>query len=223
MTSWNGRSLDRARASGPPGAVHVGATAGVVWGAALATQYVAARLAYHPHLGPWVYRASVATRDRLRLVAIACCLAGVLALATRRWRWGAIPLGLASITATIVRRAPLYSPERVFVWYAAYHALPAYRQLFAGAWLICGTVALLVTLVVLRLRAGGRPPQRADPVRRVSPTMPRLPQPIPRRALGQSAWQQDAVGVGAFEDLAALGEQPDASLVVEASPSPAPL
>jgi hypothetical protein len=53
--------------------------------------------------------------------------------------------------------------------------------------------------------------------------MPRLPQPIPRRALGQSAWQQDAVGVGAFEDLAALGEQPDASLVVEASPSPAPL
>jgi hypothetical protein len=134
-----------------PGAVQTGTAIGAMWGAGLATEYVAGRLAYHPHLGAWFYHAAAADRPRLAWTVIICIVVAVAVLPARRWRWGAVPLSLAALTATIARQAPLYSPERVFVWYAAYHGLRAYRQLFVGAWLIAGIVTLAVTVAALRL------------------------------------------------------------------------
>lgn len=135
----------------PRHAAHAAALVGMVWSAALATQYVAARLAYHTHLGPWVYRASAASRSRLKAAVLLCVLAGAMASMTRRWRWGLVPFSFAAITGMIARSAPLYSPERLFVWYTAYHGVQAYHTLFAGAWIIFGVATLLATLAATRL------------------------------------------------------------------------
>jgi hypothetical protein len=150
-----------------PRATHAAMLAGAVWSAALATQYVAARLAYHPHLGPWVYRASSADRSRLKAAIVFCIVAGGIALMTRRWRWGVVPFSFAAITGTIARSAPLYSPDRIFVWYTAYHRVQAYRDLFIGAWIIFGVAAVAASFAARRLCA-----------REPRPTpLPRLPPP----------------------------------------------
>lgn len=138
--------------------VHVGVCCAAVWAAALATQYVAARLAYHPHLGPWLYRASSGARGLLKVAAMVFGAVAVIALMRRRWRWGVIPLVLAAVTAVVARAAPLYSPERVFVWYAAYHGMRAYRPLFLVAWTIFAVVTVAASLAVTRLA-----PVRFDP------------------------------------------------------------
>jgi hypothetical protein len=152
-------------------AARAAALVGVVWSAGLATQYVAARLRYHPHLGPWVYRASAAGRSRLTLVVPLCLLAGAMALMTQRWRWGLVPFSFAAITGTIARNAPLYSPERLFVWYTAYHRVQAYHTLFVGAWLIFGVATVLATLAATHLCAREprpTPPPRLPPASRFS-------------------------------------------------------
>ena len=91
----------------PPHLVHAGAVTGAVWASGFATQYVAARLAYHPHLGPWLYRASSSARERFGIAIPLCLVSAGLALLTRRWRWAVIPLVLAAVTAAIARNAPL--------------------------------------------------------------------------------------------------------------------
>jgi hypothetical protein len=155
------------RSPPPRRAAHVAALVGAIWSAALATQYVAARLAYHPHLGPWVYRASAADQSRLKVVMVLCVVAGGIASMSRRWRWGVVPLSFAAITGAIARSAPLYSPERVFVWYTAYHRVRAYHGLFIGACIIFGVASIAATLAALRLCAGELRP---------TPTpLPRLP------------------------------------------------
>jgi len=132
----------------------------------LATQYVAARLAYHPHLGPWVYRASAAARHRFSVMIPVCLVAACIALLIRRWRWSVILFLLTAETAVIARDAPLYSPDRVFVWYKAYHGVPAYRQLFLTAWAIFAAATVAATVAIARLAA----------VRReLTPTAPRPP------------------------------------------------
>lgn len=156
----------RAPTPSRPRAVHASALAGAVWAAAFATQYVAARLAYHPHLGPWVYRASASARQRFGLMIPVCLVAAGVVLLTRRWRWSVVLLLLTAATAVIARDAPLYSPDRVFVWYRAYHAVPAYRQLFLMAWAIFAGATVAATVAVARLAA----------VRReLTPTAPRKP------------------------------------------------
>ena len=84
-------------------------------------------------------------------------IAGGIALMTRRWRWGVVPFSFAAITGTIARSAPLYSPDRVFVWYTAYHGVPAYHNLFVGAWMIFGVATVAATVAALRL-CTRRPP-----------------------------------------------------------------
>jgi hypothetical protein len=149
-----------------PRVVHAGAFVGALWAAALATQYVAARLAYHPHLGPWIYRASTGARHRFSLIIPVCLVVGGLVLLTRRWRWSVVPLLLSAETAHIARDAPVYSPVRVFVWYRAYHSVPAYRQLFLVAWAIFATAAVAATIAVARLAAAQH---------ELTPTAPRKP------------------------------------------------
>jgi len=219
MQYWTDHPTTRAATSVQPGAAQAGAAVGVVWAVALATQYVAARLAYHPHLGPWIYRASAVARDRLRVATIICCVAAIMALPMHRWRWGAVLLGFAAVTAIIARQAPLYSPERVFVWYAAYHTVREYRQLFVVTWLICGTVAVVVTIAIMRLTVGDRPSPRAAPTRWDSRALQRLPVPIASRALGSDSWHQRAVGAIASGEGAKGDGSLDSPLPGEAPPA----
>jgi hypothetical protein len=177
-----------------------------MWGAGLATQYVAERLAYHPHLGAWLYRASAADRPRLGGTVVICVVAAVAVLTTRRWRWGAVPLSLAALTARIARQAPLYSPERVFVWYAAYHGVRAYRQLFEGAWLIAGLVTLAVMVAAVRLATRDDRIERDMSPRQLLRAGPRLPASVPGRFPVPHPWHDAAVMSGpdaALERLSA--------------------
>ncbi len=137
----------------PPHLVHAGAVTGAVWASGFATQYVAARLAYHPHLGPWLYRASSSARERFGIAIPLCLVSAGLALLTRRWRWAVIPLVLAAVTAAIARTAPLYAPDRIFVWYRAYHTVSAYRPLFVAAWAIFVIATVAATVAAARLAA----------------------------------------------------------------------
>jgi len=143
--------------------VHMGALGGGLWAALLATQYVAAQLAYHPHLGPWLYRASDAARGRFSIAMEVSLIAAAGALLTRRWRWGVIPLSLVAATAVIARDAPLYAPDRIFVWYSAYHGVHAYRQLFLVAWSIFAVATVAGTVAAARLLVSSREPTPSAP------------------------------------------------------------
>jgi hypothetical protein len=133
-----------------------------VWAAGLATQYVAARLAYHPHLGPWLYRASSSARARFGLAVVVCAIVAGIALCTRRWRWAVVPLALTTVSAMILRDAPLYSPGRVFLWYKAYHTVAAYRHLFLVAWGIFAVATVAATVAAARLAAMRHEPSMTE-------------------------------------------------------------
>lgn len=148
---WSPRTPPPAAPVRRSGATYVGAAVGAVWASALATQYVAGRLAYHPHLGPWLYRAPETDRHRLQLAVATCATAAAMALACRSRRWAAVPLALAAVSAAIVRNAPIYSPARIFVWYGAYRTIRPYRELFVTAWVVFGITLLAVALAAARL------------------------------------------------------------------------
>jgi hypothetical protein len=147
--------------------VHICALTGGTWAASLATQYVAARLAYHPHLGPWLYHASAAARERFSLVMHALLVAAAVALLTARWRRAVLPFAIGALTAVVARDAPLYSPDRLFVWYAAYHGVAAYRRVFLVAWGVFAIATVAATVAGSRLTA-----PRLDP----TPTGQRQPE-----------------------------------------------
>jgi hypothetical protein len=153
---------------------------GVMWGASLATQYVAARLLYHPHLGPWLYQAPATARGSVRTAAIASALAAAVALLKRGWRWLFVPLALVAISAMAVWAGPVYAPLRVFTWHTAYRFIPAYYTLFARAWIILGGVALVVTITA---QGATRAPHNRD--------RPEAPRPLWGRGPASRGWGRD--------------------------------
>jgi hypothetical protein len=158
----------------------VGAIA-VVWGMALATQWVAARLGYHPHLGAWIYRAPPWADRWLRWGSIgAAAIAGLVLLLAARRRWAALPLALAGLSMTALRGGPVYSPTRVFIWYAAYHRVGAYRPLFGVAWFVLGGTTLALVIAVERLALRTERKVSAGGARRSG-----VAAASPRRALGR--------------------------------------
>jgi hypothetical protein len=175
------------------GTVQLYATAGALWGAMLATQYVAACLRYHSHLGPWLYRAGPQTQAHLAAAVVVCLFFALAMLPMHRWRWTAVPLVFAALTARIVRTGAVYSPERVFVWYAAYHGVTSYRHMFFLAWLIVGIVALTITVAALRLgESDRRPDLRWQPTPRA---LRRLPPMLPTRVSGLPPWHLTAAAL----------------------------
>lgn len=126
-------------------------TTSVICALAFATQYVAARLAYHPHLGPWLYRASGTTGARLRIVALGCFAAAVVVLASYRWRWSAVLLVVVAVSAIVAREAPVYSPTRIVVWYTAYREIRAYDGMFTTAAAIFAVSVVAITTAMLKL------------------------------------------------------------------------
>lgn len=110
--------------------VHPHALAGLAGLSALvglvaATQYVAHRFGFHPHLGP-----SLSAGEALPpLLGIACGI-GLLAAAAACWRAGAarrtIPgLLLLAGACFAATRGPLYAPTRAVQWWVAFRAATA--------------------------------------------------------------------------------------------------
>ena len=129
----------------------------ITWAASLSTQFVAARLGYHRHLGDPLFRASSATKVWLEATAVLCIVAAVLSLLGWRWRAAVVPLLLLAVTAIAAGNGPVYAPARVFVWHAAYQRIPDYEHLFTTAWAILAAVSVTLFLTswrFLRSRPG---------------------------------------------------------------------
>ena len=101
--------------------------AGLFGGLAAATQYVADRLAYHPHLGPALY-ARDAVAPSLCLAAAALALVLAVALARIPSCRPACPALLAvAVLAYGASRGPIYAPTRAVQWAIAYRAATEHR------------------------------------------------------------------------------------------------
>jgi hypothetical protein len=123
----------------------------IMWAAAFATQFVAARFDYHRHLGTWLFRTSPSANAWLGAGIAAFATAAVGMLLSVRWRWAAIPIAFLVVSATAMRNGPVYAPSRVFVWYAAYRTTQAYAPVFHMAWAILAGASLLLSLASWRL------------------------------------------------------------------------
>jgi hypothetical protein len=174
-TPWHHRRLDAdvpmnnaSRYSAKRGAgawsVLLAVVVDIVWAAGLATQFVAARLGYHPHLGTPLFRASPAMKSWVMAAAVVCIVAAVVCLLVWRWRPAVIPLVVLAATATAIWHGPVYAPARFFSWHAAYRQIPGYGELFAEAWTIFAGVSVTLLLAIWRalrpeysLASGGAP------------------------------------------------------------------
>jgi hypothetical protein len=186
------------RGSGPAIGTQVGAIVGAVAAAFFATQFVAARLGYHPNLGPWLYRLPVADRALSRTAAMICGVASLIMLATHRWRWNAVPLGLLAAVGAIAGAAPLYSPTRVAMWYGAYRSIHAYDGVFLTAGgIFCGVI-VVVTVAATRLACLVERPVPQPERRAVLHALPRLP--VSSDSLdGPASWRGDTTGDAPFD------------------------
>ena len=124
------------------------------WGAALATQYVAAQLGSRHRLGAWLYRVPVASRFSLGVAMAVAAVAAMIALISRGWRWACIPLSLVMASLYAALGDAIYPPAQVWRWYVAFGALPADRPAFRMAWAIVAGTAVLVTVAEPRVRHG---------------------------------------------------------------------
>ncbi len=144
-------------AGGPAGdrAVIVFLTLGIGWAAAVATQYVAARFAYHPHLGPVLVRLDPRMMHGLRWGAAALAACAGLVLSAWGLRWLVLPFAIAAVSAYAAGSGPLYAPHKVFVWYAAYHHITAFAPIFRAGWLVFAVAAAIVSGGILAARRAG--------------------------------------------------------------------
>jgi hypothetical protein len=122
------------------------------WGAALATQYVAAQLGSRHRLGVWLYRVPATSHFSIRVAMGATAAVAVVALISRSWRWAAVPLTLltASLYAALVDA--IYAPAAVWRWYMAFGALPADRSAFRLALAIVAATVVLMTVAEPRVQ-----------------------------------------------------------------------
>jgi uncharacterized membrane protein len=143
--------------SGGRAAAFVAAVA-LIWGSALATQYIAAHFGYQPRLGAWVYRAPASARQMLRWALALVATAAVLAPLRATTRWYAAPLVLGAGSLYAVIAGPIYAPTRVYSWYATYGELSTYHAVFLTAWLVIAASVILVTVAAHRVRRPGSSP-----------------------------------------------------------------
>ena len=148
------------------------AAVALVWGSALATQYIAARFGYQHRLGAWLYRAPARVQQILRIALALVTPAAVLALLRPTARWYSVPLALGAVSVYAVIAGPIYAPTGVYSWYGKYGGLSAYRASFLTAWLVIAGCVILVTVAahrVWRARVQPAAPGRAPPGRRANP------------------------------------------------------
>jgi len=133
-------------------------TLGIVWAAAVATQYVAARFGYHPHLGSPILRLSPRTMHVLRWAAAGLAACAGLALWAHGIRWLTLALAVAAASAYVAALGPLYPPYCLFVWYSAYHHITAFTSIFRAGWAVfAGAAAVSSGGILAAGRAVARP------------------------------------------------------------------
>jgi type IV secretion system protein VirD4 len=101
--------------------------AGVLGGLTAATQYVADRLAYHPHLGPALYPRAALPPAVCLATAVAGLALAVLLARTPSGRPAcpaAVTLALLALAAS---RGPIYAPTRAVQWAMAFRRATEHR------------------------------------------------------------------------------------------------
>jgi hypothetical protein len=128
-----------------------GLAGGIVAGGGAATEYVAVRLQFHPHLGHAI-RVSESVRGHCAAVAATCGAAALTMCLLRRLRSAAVAPILGAALATAAWMGPLHPPWRIVTWYVAYAArVPSYAPLFRTAFLIGIAVTVIVGVALTRL------------------------------------------------------------------------
>jgi hypothetical protein len=161
----------------------------LVWGAALATQYVAAVIGHHRHLGGWLFSASAASRPTFVLAMIVGDIAVLLALASYDWQWACIPLALVTASVQAVVAGPIYSPAALLRWYTVHNTVATDRAVFRFAWLIIAAVVVLLTTAEHRLRRTVK--------HKVARAIVALRRPAP---VDRSRWPGRAVLIGGYPE-----------------------
>jgi len=189
------------------------------WGAALATQYVAAQLGSRHRLGAGLFRVPAVLRVSVGVSLAVTAVAAMIALVSRGWRWACIPLTLVTASLFAALGDAIYPPSEVWRWYVAFGALPADRSAFRMAWAIVAGTVVLVTVAEPRVRHAMV--RAMDDLRRPAlvkaPTWPRravlpLPPPI-------SAWRNGRASQASPRPTIpglSPAPDPDASIVSDA-------
>ncbi|HXB23572.1 MAG TPA: type IV secretory system conjugative DNA transfer family protein [Gemmatimonadaceae bacterium] len=121
----------------------------LVYGCAIATQYVAWRLAYHPNLGPAALIVGAELARCWHAVGVVLFAAAGVAFGWPASRRAAPLLAVAGATACALAAAPLYAPQRLAVWLFAYRHEVALQGIlrqgveFGGAAILAGVIATL--------------------------------------------------------------------------------
>jgi len=140
----------------------------------------------------------------LEAAAVSCITVAVLLSPTARWRWLGVASAFLALSAIAVRDGPIYAPTRVFVWFAAYRAMPTYASLFRAAWVILAGAS--ITLIMASWRLANR--VVVHQMTRDAPTDERRP------------WVQQDGGPGARPDrtprraMARTGREPGRSRTI---------
>jgi hypothetical protein len=141
------------------------ASSSLTWAAALATQFVAARLGRHRYLGSWLFRTLPGANVWLGAGVVVCTAMAVGMLLSVRSRWAAVPVVFLAVSAVAMRNGPVYAPIRVFVWYSAYGNTRAFARLFQAAWVILVGASLLLVVASGRLLRSAVPTNTSSDAR----------------------------------------------------------
>ncbi len=124
-----------------------------------ATQYAAWQLAFSQSLGPPLFVPTARVTQLLRTVAVIGTGAGVSILLFPCCRRAAPLLLLLALCAAVGSVGPIYAPYQVMVWQATVTTLPGARRVLQAAWIVAGSMALTIAVLVkVSWRSGRDPP-----------------------------------------------------------------
>jgi len=128
----------------------------LMYGCAIATQYVAWRLAYHPNLGPAALFVGAELARRWHAVGVVLFAAAGMAFGWPASRRAAPLLVVAGATACALAAAPLYAPQRLAVWLFAYRHEVALQGILRRGVELGGAASLVGVIATLSLMSRSR-------------------------------------------------------------------
>src|SRR2546426_4691521 len=121
----------------------------VVFGLAAGTQYVAWHLHYDPSLGAPLVVVPAHTARWLRATGVLAAGTALVGVLLPWLRPLSVPLAIVAACAALGGAGPIYTPYRIFVWYAANAGLPGAAPVFRVAWILVVTVGVAAALAVV--------------------------------------------------------------------------
>jgi type IV secretion system protein VirD4 len=128
----------------------------LAYACAVATQYVAWRIAYHPHLGPFAVVIGPTLAQGSHALGVGLCAVTGLAFGWPESRRAVPFLIVIAATALAVMAAPFYAPHRIFVWLFAYRHAPPLDGVLRDGVEVGGAATIAAVIATLALVSRGR-------------------------------------------------------------------